>query len=77
MNLVASHNVAGNGTEVQSSVRLYIEEVGVQRLPFRVQVYVGHSLMFTGHYATEAEAKDDREKMHAAYLEVHSLKVSA
>jgi hypothetical protein len=72
MNLVSENSTADDGTRVQSVVNLSIEDIGVAKLPFCVRVSVDYARMFVSHHATEAEAKKERERMHAAYLEVHA-----
>ena len=72
MNLTSENTTAANGMQVQSTVRLFIERIGVEKLPFRVQASVNHVGLYTSHHATEAEAKETRKRMHAAYMEVHS-----
>ena len=77
MILSSENTTADNGMPVQSTVRLFIERVGVEERPFRVDVSVNHVCLFTSHHASEAEAKGMRERMHAAYMEVHRVEVVA
>ena len=72
MILVSENSTADNGTPVQSTVHLRIEDIGVIERPFFVKVDVGHATLFHSYEKTEAKAKATRERMHAAYLEVHS-----
>lgn len=73
MILVSENSTADNGMQVQSTVDLRIEDVGKVQRPFFVKVSVDHSPMFHAYCFTEAEAKITRARMHAAYLEVHSI----
>lgn len=72
MILSVENSTAANGVQVNSDVDLCFEDVGVVDLPFRVTVRVGGCRLFTSHESTQAEAKETRARMHAAYLEVHS-----
>lgn len=72
MILVSENSKADNGMVVQSSVHLHLKDVGKVQRPFFVKASVDHSPLFHAYCFTEAEAKGIRERMHAAYLEVHS-----
>lgn len=62
-----------SGVRIHSSVELlYDESEPFARLPWRARTMVAGSWMSTSHHATCAEAREHNEKMHAAYMEVHS-----
>lgn len=75
MILTSENSTTDNGMQIQSTVTLSIEAIGVENRPFRVDARVDGARMYTSHHPTEAEAKNTRERMHAAYLEAHGDKV--
>ena len=72
MQFVSENSTAVNGARVQSGVVLDVEGIGVVAKPFRVDVSVNSVTLYTSHHATKAEADEQRNRMHAAYLEVHT-----
>lgn len=73
MNFQSINDDAPSGVRIHSSVELlYDETEPFARLPWRARTMVAGSWMSTSHHATCAEARRHNEKMHAAYLEVHS-----
>ncbi len=74
MNTQAIYNEADDGTRINTTVRLlWDDSEPFAELPFRVECHVSGTRLFTAHHATNDAAKADAEKMHAAYLEVHSV----
>lgn len=73
MNVLAIHNTADNGAVITSRVTLLWEEDEPFTMrPFRAEISVNSTRMATSHHTTSADAKAHAEKMHSAYLEVHS-----
>lgn len=71
MILVSENTTARDGANVQSTVRLDIEAIGVRERPFFVQVSVNHAPQYHSFTHTEEEAKVRRDRMHAAYVDCH------
>lgn len=73
MNFTTMHDEAPSGARVNTTVTLLFEETEpFERLPWRVLTRVDSCPMATSHHATCAEAREHAEKIHGAYMEVHS-----
>ncbi len=73
MNVYASHDIAGDGCAVSTSVfLLWDRDQPFAERPFRARSMVGGVNLATSHHRTQEEAAKHADKMHAAYLEVHA-----
>lgn len=73
MNFGTRHDTAENGRTVNTTVELLLDDAEpFSPLPWRVVSRVDSVPLATSYHATRDAADEHAEKMHAAYLEVHS-----
>jgi len=76
MNVYAANDTAKNGRNINTVVRLLWDDAEpFADRPFRCDTRVDGACLATSHHRTAEAAKKEANKMHAAYLDVHSSEV--